>query len=153
MHIHMLIWLRGAPQFQVESDVQLTAYIDKIITSHKPADDPELQNLVNRQVHGHSHTCHRNTKSQCRFNYPQPPMKQTTILYPQEKDTPNDEMKMHKGNWQAIKNYVDNVKEGEDISFDQLLFNMSATEEKYSLAISSSLNTPTLFLKRNPNDL
>ena len=76
-HIHMLIWLQGAAQFKVENDVELTAYTDKIITCHKPADNPELQNLVNRQVHRHSHTCRKNTKSQCRFNYPQPPMKHT----------------------------------------------------------------------------
>ena len=44
----MLLWLAGAPQFQANE--QLTPYIDKIITSHKPADDPELLNLVNRQI-------------------------------------------------------------------------------------------------------
>jgi len=82
----MLIWLAGAPQFQVESDEQLTAYIDKIITCHKPADDPELLNLVNRQIHRRSHTCRKNTKSHCRFNYPQPPMKHTMILYPPDKN-------------------------------------------------------------------
>ena len=152
-HIHMLIWLQGAPQFQAENDKELTAYIDKITTCHKPVDDPELQNLVNRQVHRHSHTCRKNTKSQCRFNYPQPAMKHTMILYPVDKDMPDDEIKMHKDNWQTIKNYLDNMKEGEDISFDQLLFNMSVTEEKYLLAVSSSLNSPTVFLKRNPNEL
>ena len=47
-YIHMLLWLAGAPQFQANE--QLTPYIDKIITSHKPADDPELLNLVNRQI-------------------------------------------------------------------------------------------------------
>ena len=45
------------------------------------------------------------------------------------------------------------MKEGEDISFDQLLFELNLTEENYLLAISSSLNTPTVFLKRNPNEL
>lgn len=124
---------------------KLTAYIDKIITCRKPADDPQLLNLVNRQVHRHSHTCSKNTKSQCRFNYPQPPMKHTMILYPLDKETPDNEIKMHKGNWQTIKNYLDNMKKGEDISFDQLLFNMSATEEKYLLTISSSLKTPSVF--------
>lgn len=43
------------------------------------------------------------------------------------------------------------MKEGKDISFDQLLINMSVIEE-YLLAIRSSFNTPTVFLKRNPND-
>ena len=81
-HIHMLIWLENAPQFSKDSDADVTSYIDNIITCQKPTDNHELLKLVNRQVHRHSHTCRKNTKSECRFNYPQPPMKQTKILYP-----------------------------------------------------------------------
>ena len=149
----MLVWLEGAPQFQVNSVEQVTAYIDNIITCHKPTDNPELLNLVNRQVHRHSHTCRKNTNSQCRFNYQQPPMKQTMILCPLDRDTADNEIKMHKNNWKIIKRYLDDLKEGEDISFDQSLLNMSIKEENYLLAISSSLNTPTVFLQRKPNEL
>ena len=49
--------------------------------------------------------------------------------------------------------YLDNIKEGEDISFDELLLQLKVTEENYLLAIRSSINTPTVFLKRNPNEL
>ena len=45
------------------------------------------------------------------------------------------------------------MKEGEDIFFDQLLFELSLAKEKYSLAISSSFNALTAFLKRNPHEL
>ena len=31
-HIPMLIWLEDAPQFRIESDEKVTAFIDKIIT-------------------------------------------------------------------------------------------------------------------------
>ena len=81
-HIHMLIWLDGAPEFQVKSGAEVTGLIDNIITCQKPTDNPELLSLVNRQVHRPSHTCHKNTKTECRFNYPQPPMRQIKILYP-----------------------------------------------------------------------
>ena len=53
------------------------------------------------------------------------------ILYPLDEDPDDNEFKMHKGNWQTIKRYLNNMKEGEDISFDQLLINISVTEEKY----------------------
>mgnify|MGYP001800157717 CR=1 FL=1 len=43
--------------------------------------------------------------------------------------------------------------EGEDLSFDQLLLNLNITEEDYVNAISSSINAPTVFLKRNLNEL
>ena len=73
-------------------------------------------------------------------------MKHAMILYPLDEDPDDNEFKMHKGNWQTIKRYLSNMKEGEDISFDQLLINISVTEEKYQRSIRSSLNTPTVFL-------
>ena len=152
-HIHMLIWLDGAPEFQVKSDTQVTAYIDNIVTCQKPTDSPELLNLVNRQVHRHSHTCRKNTKTECRFNYPQPPMSQTKILYPLDTDVPQNKVKLHKDTWKSIKKHLDNMKEGEDITFDQLLLDLNVTEENYLLAVISSLNAATVFLKRNPNEL
>ena len=102
-HIHMLLWLENVPQFQEDSDNDVTAFIDKIITCQKPIDNAELLNLVNRQVHRHSHTCRKNTSSKCRFNYPQPPMKQTMILYPLDEETSDSEIRMHKNNWKLIK--------------------------------------------------
>ena len=55
----MLLWLENVPQFQEDSDNDVTAFIDKIITCQKPIDNVELLNLVNRQVHRHSHTCRK----------------------------------------------------------------------------------------------
>ena len=49
--------------------------------------------------------------------------------------------------------YLDNIKDGEDVSFDELLLKLKVPEENYLLAIRSSINTPTVFLKRNPNEL
>lgn len=46
-HIHMLIWIAEAPQFKVDSDAQVTAFIDNIITAQKPVGDAQLNNLVN----------------------------------------------------------------------------------------------------------
>lgn len=45
------------------------------------------------------------------------------------------------------------MKEGEDITYDQLLTNLKLTEQKYMLAVRSCLKTPTIFLKRTPNEL
>ena len=51
-----------------------------------------------------------------------------------------------------MKNLND-LKEGEDITFDQLLKDLDVTEQNYILAIRSSLNRPTIYLKRKPNEL
>ena len=83
-----------------DRDTQVTAYIDKVITYLKPPlDNPELLQLVTRQIHRHSHTRCKNANSKCRCNYPQPPMKQTMILYPLDNKTPGSEIKMHNNNW------------------------------------------------------
>ena len=149
----MLIWLDGAPEFQVNSDAEVIGFIDNIITCQKPRDNPELLGLINRQVHRHFHTCRKNTKTECRFNYPQPPMRQTKILYPLDTEMPQSKVKIHKDTWKSIKKHLDDMKEGEDITFDQLLLDLNVTEENYLLAVSSSLNAATVFLKRNPNEL
>ena len=50
-------------------------------------------------------------------------------------------------------NVLNELKEGEDISFEQMLVKLGITEEKYLLAVRSSLNSPTVFLKRQANEL
>ena len=61
-HIHMLIWLENAPTFGEDFDGDVVSFIDKIITSQKANDNPDLLALVNRQVHRHSHPCWKKSK-------------------------------------------------------------------------------------------
>ena len=152
-HIHMLIWLDNAPVFGVDKDEDVVAYIDRIITCSKPESDPELQDLVNRQTHRHSHTCRKKSKNICRFNYPQPPMRCTQILYPLDNDTSPAVAKSSKELWKSMKNKLNDFKEGKDITFDELLQELDVSERQYILAIQSSLKSPTIFLKRSPNEL
>ena len=131
----MLIWLEDAPAFGVDKNDKVIAFIDKIISCKKPTDGPDLLKLVNRQVHCHSHTCRKKSKTQCRFNYPQPPLRSTKIVYPLDIDIQDSELKEHKDNWKSIQKHLNDSKEGEDITFDQLLVNLKITEENYLLAI------------------
>ena len=151
-HIHMLIWLESAPVYGCDDDEDVTSFIDEIITCRKPDNDPELQFLVNRQIHRHCQTCRKKSKAECRFNFPQPPMKSTSILYPLD-DMSDTDIQKHKDNWRNITKNLNDMKEGEDMTFDQLLVSLNITEQKYILAIRSSLNSPTIFLKREPNEL
>ena len=79
-------------------------------------------------------------------------MRSTQILHPLENGS-EGEIKMLKDLWKQIKKELNDLKEGLDITFDQLLENFGVSEEKYILAIRSSLNSPTVFLKRMPNEL
>ena len=152
-HIHKLIWLENAPTFGEDFDGDVVSFVDKIVTCEIPNDNPDLLALVNRQVHGYSHTCRKKSKSVCRFNYPQPPMRSTEILYPLDEDDDTDEFEHHKETWKIVQKDLNDMKEGEDITFDQLLVNLKLAEQDYLLAIRSSPKAPTVFLKRKPNEL
>ena len=152
-HIHMLIWLENAPVFGVNDDEEVTAFIDSIITCSKPSENPTLLQLVSRQMHRHSHTCRKGTKAECRFSYPQPPMKHTRILHPIDGETQTSATAKHKACWKSIQQQLNSMKEGDNISFDELLIKLGVSEKDYIPAIRSSLKCPTIFLKRQPNEL
>ena len=50
--------------------------------------------------------------------------------------------------WQAIQEELVNMKDGEDISFDDFLQKLNITEEDCILGIRASISTTTVFLKR-----
>ena len=152
-HIHMMIWLEDVPVFGVDKDEDVVSFIDQIITCEKPTDNTDLLHLVNRQTHSHSHTCRKKFKNICRFNFPQPPMRTTQILYPLDDSVTQTKVKKLKESWKDIIKKLNDLKEGEDITFEQLLNNLGVTNETYILAIRSHLNCPTIFLRRKPSEL
>ena len=84
----MLIWLESAPVFGIDDDATVTTFIDQIVSCKWPIDDPQPQKLI----HKHSHACRKKSKSECRFNYPQPPMRATEIMYPLGSDISQHEV-------------------------------------------------------------
>ena len=152
-HIHMLIWLENAAVFGVNDDHEVTAFVDNIISCSKPSHNPTLLQLVNRQVHRHSHTCRKGVVARCRFNYPQPPMRCTKILKPLECETEISSTTKHKAAWKSIQQQLNDMKEGDNMSFDDLLNKLGVSEEDYILAIRASLKCPKIFLKRQPSEL
>ena len=80
-------------------------------------------------------------------------MRATEILYPLEKDTSQCKIKQLIETWKTIKKQLNDLKEGECMTFEELLLKLKVTENDYHLAVRSSLNAPTVFLKRKPNEL
>jgi len=80
-------------------------------------------------------------------------MRETTILYPLVTDIAQSQRGLYEDTWKNIKQRLNDMKKGQDITFNELLSNLNITEDIYICAIQSSLNTPTVFLKRNPNEL
>ena len=80
-------------------------------------------------------------------------MRTTTILFPLEDNFFPARVKTLKQSWRDIKERLNDFKDGEDITFNQLLSDLEVPEETYILAIRSSLNFPAIFLKRKPKEL
>ena len=80
-------------------------------------------------------------------------MRATEIMYPLGSDISQHKIKKHKETWKTIKKQLNDLKDGESITFEELLLKLSITENNYRLAIRSALNSPTIFLKREPSEL
>ena len=141
--MHMLIWLENSPRFGIDSNEKVIGSVTKVISCQKPTDNSELLKLVNRQIHRHFRTCRKQSKTECRFNYPQPPMRATTILFPIDVE---EEDQTQLKQFKDAKKQLNYMKEGEDITFEQLLLNLNLSEGTYLLAIkfnSSIFETTT----------
>ena len=148
-HIRMLIWLEQTPNFGHDDDDVVTSFIDKIIMCKKPDNDAELAHLVNRQIHRHCQTCRKKSKAECRFNFPQPPMKSSKILYPLGSDISEGEIRKYKDTWKTITKHLNDMKGGEEITFDQLLINLNITENNYYLSSIKSQFSCYIFEKKS----
>lgn len=78
-HVHMLIWIKDAPEYNGTNHEEVAKVIDKHVTCKK---DDEIYNLVNYQTQRHARTCRKKGKAICRFNFPLPYMPNTVVLDP-----------------------------------------------------------------------
>ena len=89
-HLHMLIWIEGAPDHDTEAGREsASAFIDSVVSTRIPeeSEDPEQKALrylvLTGQQHRHTDTCKRQHMN-CRFKYPRRLSRQTRLLGPGE---------------------------------------------------------------------
>lgn len=113
----------------------MSHFVNKIISSSKSASSCELYELVCHQEHKHSFICKKKFQIQCRFKFPQPSMKKTQIL-----NSLSDSEKINAFNKQSylqkMKEHND-MKEGQHISWEELLKKLDVDENEYIVAIRS----------------
>lgn len=73
-HIHMLVWIEGAPKFGKNSNEEIADFVHQHSTCERNKDIPKL---INYQTHRHARTCRKKGQNMCRFNFPLPPMSST----------------------------------------------------------------------------
>ena len=143
-HIHCMLWIEDAPRLGENTPEEVAEYIDKILTCHLPTkeEDETLYNLVQYQMHRHSHTCCKGRKFQCRFNYPLPPMRKTVILEPLSAEENTDK---YKEKWKEIYKKLNDMKMGENITFEEFLQKLNIQEEEYMKAVRASIKSAKYF--------
>ena len=136
------------------SNEEIVSFVDKYVTCHKPDTSSDMEELVNLQMHRHAKTCKKAGHKICRFNFPVPPMPNTVISTPLDNSCFDEENKKEiKENAEKIKELLDNIKYGEEISFEDFLNKLQLTQGSCILAIRHTLKHDTLFLKRAPSEI
>ena len=79
-HVYGLLWIKEAPKLDVNSNVEVCAYIDSIIVCTSNVSEKEHP-YVQFQKHHHSKTCYKKFRGKkvCRFGAPWPPMTHTVF--------------------------------------------------------------------------
>ncbi|RXN38170.1 replicase helicase endonuclease [Labeo rohita] len=94
-HIHLLAWVKGAPEFENQSDQEVCDFIDRYITCQLPdsTTDPELHKIVTEvQLHSrkHSKSCKKGNVL-CRYGFSKLHVSKTTITRPRPQHPEEDE--------------------------------------------------------------
>ncbi|VDI59060.1 Hypothetical predicted protein [Mytilus galloprovincialis] len=149
-HVHSVLWIENAPFLEINENKDIEDFISKYITTNRnlPVQDGQ-QDLVKLQMHRHTHTCRKQKKKTCRFNFPLPPMKKTIILDKLPSNMTPKEVKRHAKGYELIQKRLAQQM-SLDCTFEEFLQDIKMTEDDYILAIRSSLKETKVFLKRDP---
>lgn len=78
-HEHGLLWIENAPIYGKESNSEIEKFLDNYITCNTDHLEPDVAKL---HKHYHTKSCKKRKNSNCRYNFPMPPMKSTMIIEP-----------------------------------------------------------------------
>ncbi|KAJ8041127.1 ATP-dependent DNA helicase PIF1 [Holothuria leucospilota] len=151
-HIHMLAWVKNAPQCGSATNEQVVSFVDRYVACKKP---PTLNHSVTLQTHSHAKTCRKKRQGICRFGFPLPPMPKTVILTPAYNSDQEHGKESLSVLYKRIKGYLDGLKLADDVTvtFAEMLQILDMTEDQYMRAIRWSLTSDKLFLKRSPSEI
>ncbi|RXN36942.1 replicase helicase endonuclease [Labeo rohita] len=174
-HIHLLAWVKGAPEFENQSDQEVCDFIDRYITCHLPdsTTDPELHKIVTEvQLHSrkHSKSCKKGNVL-CRYGFPKLPVTKTTITRPRpqrpEEDENEDQNRPDgkKARQEAVRKAMNDARmklkplwdllNDPQASFDNLsdlLTKCDLSMDDYNNYVEALSTSSVILLKRDPKE-
>ncbi|RXN35590.1 replicase helicase endonuclease [Labeo rohita] len=174
-HIHLLAWVKGAPEFENQSDQEVCDFIDRYITCQlpDPTTDPELHKIVTEvQLHSrkHSKSCKKGNML-CRYGFPKLPVTKTTITRPRpqrpEEDENEDQNRTDgkKARQEAVRKAMNDARmklkplwdllNDPQASFDNLsdlLTKCDLSMDDYNNYVEALSTSSVILLKRDPKE-
>ena len=147
-HAHTLLWVKNAPQIDVQTDDEVCEFVQKYISCSIPDDEDEKELVYKLQRHSHSSYCRK--KGSCRFKYPKPPSDKVIIA--KEPDSENSmELKAHARNVMSkVYNVITEQESLGSMSTEELLNVLRVSSEEYYKALSVTMRGRKVILARKP---
>ena len=147
-HAHTLLWVKNAPQINVQADDEVCEFVQKYISCSIPDDEDEKDLVCKLQRHSHSSYCRK--KGSCRFKYPKPPSDRVIIA--KEPDTENSmELKAHARDVMSkVYNAMTEQESLGSMSTEELLKLLHVSSEEYYKALSVTMRGRKVILTRRP---
>ena len=147
-HAHTLLWVKNAPQINVQTDDEVCEFVQKYISCSIPDDEDEKELVCKLQRHSHSSYCRK--KGSCRFKYPKPPSDRVIIA--KEPDSENSiELKAHARNIMSkVYNAITEQESVVSMSIEEILNFLRVSSEEYYKALSVNMRGRKVILARKP---
>ena len=149
-HAHTLLWVKDAPQLNVQTDDEVCQFVEDHISCQIPKEDDEKELILKLQKHSHSSYCRK--KGSCRFRYPKPPSERVVIAKEPEEDN-SIELKLHAKN--VMTKMFKAITETENLdaySTQQLIAAIDVSVDGYYKALSTALRGRKIILPREPSE-
>ncbi|XP_055623676.1 uncharacterized protein LOC129767083 [Toxorhynchites rutilus septentrionalis] len=144
-HAHIMLWLANDPCETVSEHMPATMELIRKVCSIRSVHLPET---IHKQIHKHTPTCYKRNEKRCRFNIPYWPMNEERSLIP---------LTAEDGRRVRLRKRASEMRQTlETKAFDTLeefLVDCGCTYEYYLDVLRSSIQRPTIFLKRAMNEL
>ena len=164
-HVHSLLWVQDAPKYGHNQLHEVIGFIDRTISCALPDETSMLtEEDIKLQRHKYTHTCYKKKSfRRCRFGIPCPPMVSTKIIEPLEFDASTATKEEIAANtalketakriYTLIDTYDKSDTDLDSVTIQDFFNELFVTEEQYVSALRSCINRPTIFLKRNLNEI
>ena len=147
-HAHTLLWVKNAPQINVQTDDEVCRFVQDHISCEIPEDDKEKELILKIQKHSHSSYCRK--KGSCRFKYPKPPSERVIIAKEPETD---DFIELTLNAKNVMTKMFKAITETENLdtySTQELIAAIDVSVEDYYKALSTALRGRKIILPRKP---